>query len=519
MPEIQTEARFDFRGGMSRLRRQNKNEVYLSQNARPTADGALTVRKGQVLRTNIGATGNIECVHTRYTNSLGLRVYTIRRSGGANDQCYVGGAQISGASLGTSDYCSINVYKDVVFFSNGVTDINYHEPPDKPSKAWGEEVWGISSWGTPNVRAVVSGDPAPPKGAFVVIYKDRMYVGGSSDGLLSWSNAGLFAALPTVDFPALNFQTVGGIGDPVTGLALGEDFLTAFTAGTYQIMTGTPGDNGGIRDMRWQVFSNIGCTASRSIAYLGRKVAFLGTNRRMYILEGSVLTDIDPFDKMREFFTAPSENVLRAVGTVFYGNELWIRLPKGNVESIGRTLIYNTVLQNWTVFSNVDSFAFHFSSTTGKLYAGRAVDSKVYEQDIGLSDPSGLVPFEWIGRQEVFGTFRKEKSFKKLSLQMDVNQDESLAVSYSLENNTAFTAFGVGTPIAPEGNAWGAEVWGASPWGGIVLRNQFLHPVSGGQGVRATELRVKISGDVSSGTRLLGYELDAETIPRDEEVT
>lgn len=515
----QSEKRFDFRGGLNRLRRQNQNEVYYCQNARPTADGALTVRNGQSLHVNIGATGNIEALLARYRSSLGLRIYSIQRSDGANDNCYVGGTQIDGDAFGARDYCSIVPYKDVIFFSNGASAINYHQPPDNPSFAWGAEVWGRSSWGTGNSRAVVTGSPSPPRGPHVLIYKDRMYVGGADDGLLAWSNVGLFTTLPTVDFPTLNFQTIGGTGDPVTGLAPGEDFLVAFTAGTYQIMTGVPGDNGGLGDMSWQVFTNIGCVASRSIASLGRKVAFLGTNRRMYILEGAILTDIDPQDKVREYLTAPSEGVLRAVGAVFFGNELWIRLPKSNVESVGRTLIYNTVLQNWTVFTGIDSFAFHFSPTTGKLYAGRAVDSKIYEQDSGLLDPGGLILFEVIGRQEVFGTFRKLKRFEKLALQMDVKQGESIAVEYSTENSDIFTSFGVGTPIAPTGAVWGEEVWGASPWGGISLQNQFLRPVSGGGGVQATELRVKLSGNVSPGTRLLGYELDGEVLPRDEEVT
>ncbi len=518
MPEVQTEARFDYRGGVSRLRRQNQNEVFYCQNARPAADGTLTVRNGQELKVNIGATGSIEAVYARSTGTFGLRIYSIRRSDGSSDGCYVDGTQIDGPTFGARDYSSIAEYKGIIFFSNGATDINYHTPAENSSKTWGSEIWGASPWGTPNTRAVVTGSPSPPRGSHIKIYKDRMYV-GQDDGNLAWSNAGLFETLPTVDFPALNFQVIGGDGDPVTGLAIGEDFLVAFTSGTYQIMTGAPGDDGGIGDMSWQVFNNIGCSASRSVASQGRKVAFLGTNRRMYILEGAILTDIDPMDKMREYFTSFSNGVLRAVGATFYGNELWIRLPKSISESVGRTLVYNTILQNWTVFVGIDSFSFHTSPSTGKLYTGRAVDSKIYVQDSGLTDPNGLIDFEVIGRQEVFGTFRKIKSYKKLGLQLDANQGESIAVKYSLENSEEFTAFGAGSPIEPSGNAWGAEIWGASPWGGISLQNKLLYPASGKQGVRATELRVKISGSVSPGTRLLGYELDAEIIPRDEEVT
>lgn len=516
---IETEERFDFRGGVSRLRRQNKNEIYYLQNARPTADGTITVRKGQTLRVDFSSAGCIEALHVRNTSTLGTRFYSIRRTTGVTDLIFDGTTELSGASFGSSLYSSIAEYKGVIFFSNGATAINYHTPPVVASQTWGASNWGAAVWGDPNVRAIVSGSPTPPRGPFLKVYKDRLYVTGAEDGLLSWSNAGLFETLPTVDFPALNFQTIGGDGDPCTGFAIGENFLVAFTAGTYQIMTGTPGDNGGVGDMNWQVFNNIGCKASRSIASSGKKVAFLGSNRRMYILEGSVLTDIDPTDKIREYLSSPGESFLHAVGASFYGNELWIRLPKGSSTTIGQTLVYNTVLQNWTVFTALDGYSFHYAPSTGRLYVGRCTDSKIYEQDSGETDPDGNIEFEVISRQEVFGTFRKRKSYKKLGVQMDLDQENSQVVSYSLENATVYVEFGVGSPVTHDDIAWGEEIWGASSWGGTALHNQFLQPLAAGNGVQGTEMRIKIAGPVAPGDRLLSYELDAEILPRDEEVT
>lgn len=516
---IETISRYDLRGGVNRLRRQNQNEVYYCQNGRFESDGSITVRDGQIRHVNIGATGNIEALFVQKTNALGLRFYSIRRTTGSNDICYVGATAISGPAFGARDYSSIVEYKGVIFFSNGAGAINYHEPQLSSSKTWGTELWGASTWGTGTTRAAVSGTPTPPTGPFLVMYKDRMYVAGNDENVY-WSNAGLYTTLPTVDFPALNFQVVGSTNDPVTGLAVGENFLVAFTSGTYQIMTGVPGDDGGLGDMNWEVFSNIGCIASRSISSLGRKVAFLGSNRRIYILEGSVLTDIDPYDKIRQYLEAPSLGVLRAVASVFYGNELWIYLPLSISENVGRTLVYNTVSQNWTVFTGIDSFAMNFCPQIGALYAGKATESTIYEQNNGPLDPSGsLIPVQFVSRQEVFGTYRKLKSLKKANVQMDVRHGESVAVSYSLENSDSFTAFGAGTPISPSGNLWGAELWGASSWGGFSRQNQFLQPVAGGQGVRATEFRLKLTGNLSPGTKILGYDLDAEIIPRDEEVS
>jgi len=517
MPAI-TEQRYDFRGGMSRLRRQNQTEVYLSQNARPRADGTLEVRNGQTLYTNIGSTGSIERLYARYTVDLGLRFYSIRRTDGSNDLIYSNETQISGPDFGANDYCSVVEYKGVLFFSNGVTPINYHDPSANPAKAWGAEVWGASAWGAPQTRAEVTGTPTPPKGQHMVIYKDRLYV-GTSDGLVYYSNAGLFTTLPTVDMPALNFQTIGGPGNPVTGLAAGEDFLLAFTRGSYHVMTGVPDDDGGLGDMAWQVFQNIGCTASRSISTQGRRVAFLGTDRRMYILDGSVLTDIDEDNKMQEYFLAVDSSVLRTVASTFFRDELWIRLPSGNSETVGNTLVYNLSSKKWTVFSGMDSYSFFFCPDVGKLFLGKATSSKIYDPTEGATEPDGsLIPLSFISRQEVFGTLRKRKLFSLLYLQTDQNQGETLNLSYAIDNTTEFTAFGVGSTSTATGKAWGAEAWGVSAWGGVQMRRAFARLSSGGSGIRGTEFRFKASGNVSPGTRILSYEIEATVEERDGEV-
>ena len=88
--------RVDFRGGVSRLRRQNETEVLYCQNARLLSDGVVEVRNGQTELFDIGATGNIEEVLARSTEALGLKVYSIRRTDGTNDTIYVGESEITG---------------------------------------------------------------------------------------------------------------------------------------------------------------------------------------------------------------------------------------------------------------------------------------------------------------------------------------------------------------------------------------------------------------------------------------
>lgn len=515
---VQNQARFDFRGGLSRLRRQSQNQVYYLKNLRSRADGILEVRGGQELVASVGSdptTGSIQALFGLQSTTRGRHLYSIKRENTPNDIIYDNNSAILGPNFGQGTYSTIAYYKDVIFFSNGVKPINYHEPLAVSAKRWGSEIWGTSPWGTTPTRAEVTGTPTPPKGQFIKIYKDRMYV-GADDGNVFYSNAGLFATLPVVDFPALNFQPIGSVGDPITGLALGEGFLIAFLGGGYSIMTGVPGDNAGLGDMAWETFTDVGLIASRAVASKGRRTAFFGSDRRIYVLDGSILTDIDRTDKVAEYLHAVSSSVLYACSIVFVGNEIWIYLPKSSSADDGHILIYNELLQNWTIFENIKGFSFTFIPELGKVYVGSAVGGYIWEQDTGANDSGTLIPVEMISRQEVFGTFSKKKVYHSVSIQVDQHHGESLAALYSLNGTSEYTAFSAGTPVTADSKLWGSEVWGVSAWGingSISKVMQFASDIR----PRGYETRIKLSGSASAKTRILGYEIAAEVEQRDEE--
>jgi len=513
----QTQQRFDFRGGTSRLRRQNQNQVFYCQNARFMADGSIEVKQGQTLQVNIAATGGIEALLVAYSASTLLRFYSVRRTGEPDDTLHAGISKITGTLFGKGPYTSIVAYKGVIFFSNGIGAINYHQPGVVPSEPWGASKWGATVWGNPNRGAEVSGSPTPPVGAHLLIYKDRMYV-GKSNGEIAYSNVGLFETLPTVDFPTLNAFTIGGTNDPIKGMTKGEDFLLALTSSTYNIMTGEPGDDNDLGDATWQTYPAVGTKSSRSVVSQGRKSAFFGSNRNIYILNGTVLTNIDPLDLMKEYRDAPSDNVLYAVAFAFVGDELWMYFPVGGNAKSGRTLVYSEDKKNWTVFTDVDGYALFYSPDRGRLFVGKHSESKIYDPDLGLKEPDGTLPeFIFKSRQEVLGSLRKTKTYKLLNVQADVNKDESMTVAYAINNTTQYTTFGVGSLAGDTGKIWGTAVWGAQKWGGITPQNKFFRPTSGGNGVRGKEIRIKLSGNVSPGTRLLGYEIEGDIEPRDDE--
>lgn len=480
--------RFDFRGGIARLRRPLTNQAFFIKNARLMADGTLTVRGGQTLHTTVGSAsvGSIQGVFSYYTTETGLGVHSIKREDGVNDKWYLGSTLLTGVDFGTGAHSSFAQYKDIIFASNGATDITYHTP------------------GTGTI-AFITGDPVPPKGQHILFYFDRCYV-GDSVGKVSWSNAGMFSTLPTCDFPALNFQILGSIGNPINALVAGQDFLIAFTSTSYHIMTGVPDDDGGVGDMKWQNFMTVGVLHPKNVTVSGRDTLFFGADRRIYSLSGAGLTDLDENNLIQEYLTSVDISVLDAVSLFHLGDELWMYVPKAGNRADGRILVRNPA-GSWTTFEDIDGFVFAQEAALNKLFVGSAEGGYIWEQDSGDTDLGTKIAFELVGRQESLGILRKRKKFRICSVQSGIAPGDTLTISYSLDNSGQFTNLGTSSVTAI---LWGAELWTTSVWGAQNTETDFFHFNQLGR-----EIQIKVTGSVPGGTRFLGYHVEGNTVERD----
>ena len=510
----------DFSGGMTRLRRQVKNQAYLIQNMRPQADGTLVTRKGQQVVASPGSgSGDVRALYGRYTDQFSLRIYSVVREDGINDKIYDGDVELTGdTGFGVGDFTSITEYKSVIFFSNGSGPVQYHDM-GSGSRPWGYQKWGEYEWGSAG-RAIITGDPTPPEGAHTCVYKDRFYI-GTSDGYVFWSNAGMFTTLPTCDFPALNSQIVGDSANPVTGLIAGQNFVCAFTALSFHVMTGSPDDDGESGDMMWDSYYGVGCVSPYSIIVNGRILIFFGSDKRLYMLLAGVLKDLDELDQVREYFQAIPQSMMKYVACGFLSpSELWIYIPSTSSHKTGVTLVRNLTdrLSNWCVFTNVDGYAMSFVPSIGKLLIGSPSTGKILQQDSGSDDDGSSIPIDFISRQEPLGSYRKKKKYNKVSIQLDVNRGETLSFQYAPDQGS-FTSFGSGGGASSfiASVVWGDEVWGASTWGGAGRITVTLVPATP-RSLRAYETRLRVYGNVSHGTNIVGYSIDGEVEDRDSMV-
>jgi hypothetical protein len=495
MPE---QTRIDFRGGMSRLKRQLENQCYYIQNARPDVDGTLKVRGGQNLWGTVGSGGSIVKMYSRYDIDNGLKIYSVKREDGVTDAIYDGTTALTGATFKASEYCSALEHKGKVFFSNGKGPILYHTPGESTIA---ETTGGIL-------------------GKHMIKYKNKIFI-GRDNGDIHFSNDGMYDTLPALDFHALSYVTIGSAGNGITSMLAGQEFIIAFLAGSYHVMAGVPGDDGSLGDMIWQSFYGTGCLHPNNATISGRTVYFLGSDRQLYTMEGYSINELDPAGRIQEYLDAVPASMLKYVTLNFVNNELWVYIPQGQDPTTGTHLVYLTNLKCWVAFTNINGYSMTKVGDLNRYFVGSAGSGAIWEQEASTLDLGSLISFQLIGRQEPLGSYRHKKKYAFGSVQADLHPGDSIAASYSLNGASTYTAFDSGTPLTFAGKLWGAENWGVSTWdgedtqNGLLTKLGILRPASGTRLV-GREIRIKITGSVQSGAKLLGYSIAGEIISRND---
>lgn len=512
MPRSVNTIRSDLTGGMGRHRRPGNTQAYLLQNARPEADGTAVVRLGQVLHTTAGSasSGSIQALFGQKSDGMS-RVYSVKREDGVNDKIYDGNTELTGgSSFGASALStSINEYNGWMFFSNGESTLQVHEI------------------GTLVRSDAVAGQGALHEGRHNVIYKDRMYT--MDDANLWWTQAGVFLDNPAgtggvgangMQYHADNNIIIGDDGDDPTGMIPTAEQLVVFKPNSFHIMRGEPDDDGSTGDMFWFSFYSIGCNATRGITATKRGVVFLGSDGRIYLLQGATLIDLDPLDHITPYLVALSPDALKWVSVHVHKDEIWVSLPTIATEdgATSDVLVYNTHRKNWCVFTEINGYAYTSIDEDGSLFVGSADSGKIYHQNAGETDEGTKPPLAFISNKETINDPRHFKVFDLVVAQIDMIDSDELSFSYIADGVAG--DFAKGTPHTSTGFApatWEDEDWGESTWGGIGPNNIFLR-FANGSGIRAREFQLLISGNVRSGTRLNHYGFTTRPDGREDEV-
>lgn len=496
--------KINYLGGINKLPLQGEGQAKLIQNARPLATGGLEVRYGQALTASVGAdptVGSITDLFAYRTSALGTRLYSLRRTN-AGDKIFDSTTEITGPTLSGAEYTSIVEGKGTIFISDGNSaDIEYHTPGQ-------------------TTRAVITnsiGGSTLPQCQFLKVYRNRLYAW--TDTGLRYSNTGIYTTLPACHFDDLNLVQVREENVEARGLGSGDNFLVLFAPDSYTIMTGTPGNNGARNDYSLEEFQGVGCGAPRTITSKGKRIAWIDPERRMRMLEGPTLRDLDEQDFIAEYLQAP--NTMITASAKFLGRELWVLLPKAS--STDRIiLVYDLFLEKWiATFTKIEGYAISYLPEINAVYLGAHTGGYIWQQANGrfkpLNDAGTLIPFELIDAQLVFGTLWHQKLYEKILCSYRLSFSETLNFSYATDELDSFTSFELNPAVtAGSGGNWGDDNWGEFAWGTAGIKTTVLRPKVN-YNLQTTSLRLKVSGNMSGGDLYYGSEAHATLLDRDGE--
>lgn len=496
--------RINFLGGICRLPLQSEGQALKIQNVRPLVTGGFKTRFGQNLEHSIGAdptVGSITDLFGYHTDVLGTHLYSIRRTT-AGDKFFDTTTEVTGPIMSGAKYTSIVEGKGTIFISNGDNaDIQYHVP------------------GT-TTRAVItnsfSGNELP-QCQHLKVYRNRLYAWTNTG--LRYTNTGLYAALPDVHFSDANLIQVREENAEARGLAVGENILILFTPNSYSIMIGLPGNNGANTGYTLEEYQGIGCGSPRTITAQGKLVAWKDTERRIKLLEGPILRDLDEPNFIADYLQAA--DVPEAESAQFLGRELWVLLPKSSAAQERRILIYDLFLDKWIAeFTNIEGYAITYLPEINAVYIGSHTGGYIWRQAKGsylpLRDSGSLIPIEIIDGQVLFKTLWHQKLFDKVLVATNMNWSENLNFSYAVDDIDDFTSFELNSTLTSAGHNWGEDNWGEHAWGSTGNQSKVLRPFYD-RSLQAISMRLKMDGDVIGGTVVYGMKYYGSLLDRDGE--
>lgn len=319
-------------------------------------------------------------------------------------------------------------YNDKLYMSNGTDDLLSYD---------GTTVSALSSL---------------PKGKYLVVLKDRLWVAGVSSApyRLYYSDVGdpeTFGANNYIDFPESPYANEGII----TGLGiLGSDLVVFKENATYMVIERPAGSFSVI-----QVDAFKGCVAHHSICNIPNGLLFLSDDG-VYLLTSSSLKFIG--EPIKDYTDDRATAQIYKAVSCFYDNCYYLSYPTSGSSNNNQTVVLNT-LGGWSVFPN---YGFHYFSVweDGTIY-GAGDAGYVYQLDTGDSDDGNDIDF--VMATKSYGD-DEYKTFRLLGLDVDglgVTLNAKVSVDGGIYSNSRSIV-----TTSTVGSTFGSATFGTSTFAG-----------------------------------------------------
>jgi hypothetical protein len=302
----------------------------------------------------------------------------------------------------------------------------------------------------------------------LAIKQDRIYAAAhpTVKNRLSFSHHDPYIGYAVYDyFPATFFIDVAtDNNDVINQLEVFRDGLAILCENSVWFLRG---DGRTINDFDLQKINvPTGCIAPNSVKMVGNEMFYLADDGvyAMYstdqnyisarlvstlVSEGRILSSIE--NTLKGISLADKR---KAAGH-YYDNKYYLSFPSG------LTLVYDTILQCWTKFTNIKANSFltkegvlFFTSDSGYIYR---FDENVY------SDDGQAIPFMLQTKNFDFGFEVQDKKYRKFwTLCKQYDKEQSV---FNLSAKVDYIDVDIEQVSTDESSPWGEAVWGEFFWG------------------------------------------------------
>ena len=294
----------------------------------------------------------------------------------------------STSTIASGSYYDFAVFVDTLIITDGIS---------VPKKWYG----GAN---TEDIQTGVDPDDNRPNFAqFVAVWNNRLFFGGK----MQEDNGGVAG-----DTVYNRVRYSGNIGDPnifegagawpldwwfniddvaITGMKSFNGALVVFGQNSINEirgdMTGT--EAGTVNGFALhQVMKGVGCIANRTIVPIDNNLYFLDRSGNVYSYDGSAVTLRS--DKIAATIKGLSTAQLSKACAEYYPllHQYWLSVPNGSSSYDNLVLVYDTLLQAWTVYDDINASAIKQVEISKSiyLYTGSSTGGYVYRMDDGDID-------------------------------------------------------------------------------------------------------------------------------------
>lgn len=393
-----------------------------------------------------------------------------------------------GNSLTANSHYSGTIFKDRLYYANGVDALHFYE--------------------TGTTASALSATPAPPIGKYLETHNERLWVSGDP----TYPSRVYFCAVgDETDWNAnyyLNIQqNDGGI---VMGIKqLGQSLIVLKNNGVYRVW-GNSTTNAASAFQVTRVPGLPGCIAPRSIVRCFGGLVWLSA-------DGVIFWDGEDFEILSinrmETALATIDGADLEECVAFYNKKKYYLLFPDDAAYNENGIVYNFPTKSWSKYTNypfASAMVWDSQDDENELYAGGSNSGYIYKLGDGFDDDGTAISVTIETKHIDGGTITNRKHWKDIIINaLSDDGTVSFTVQPLIDISSASTSM---TLSLVSDSLWGTGIWGAFMWGASGMKRERVRIINP---CKSNTLGLKITWSGALGQmKFRGWEVYFDVLSR-----